>query len=136
MHECFIILLFVDIFASDQIKIQCNGCLGTGHMKWECKDNKRTWKDYVKDLRDSGRFEDSMFGSWIEVEAPTTQSNQNNGQDLRNLLNNPRDLRRMLEAVLGREDDRQPQRNGDSGNYFKKKKKNCAGGISAKINLT
>jgi hypothetical protein len=45
----------------------CNNCYLVGHLKRNCKGKKKDWLDRVKDLRDSGDFEDSMFGGWIAI---------------------------------------------------------------------
>jgi hypothetical protein len=45
---------------------QCNGCYQLGHMKSECTNEKQNWKTYVNQLRDSGKFEKYLFGSWLD----------------------------------------------------------------------
>ena len=94
---------------------QCNNCFGIGHMKRDCKDQKVNWKGYA--VRKTGRFEDLMFGSWLESESGDQAMNQGNtnnpngGQgtqgdkgkkisDLRSYLSNPEALKEALADDL------------------------------------
>jgi hypothetical protein len=45
----------------------CNNCYETGHLKRNCKQKKRDWLDRVRELKDSGDFEDELFGGWISI---------------------------------------------------------------------
>ncbi len=78
---------------------QCNGCYKLGHLRWECKEEKQTWMDYVKTMRQSGKYTDSMFGTWIQEKAP--ESTSQSQQDLRQVLNNPGELKKMFANFLG-----------------------------------
>jgi hypothetical protein len=101
------------------MKTQCNACYGIGHMKRDCKEQRTGWMGYVARMKASGKFEDRMFGSWLEDRQPTqgqqpntnatnrgdqaqqNQGGQNSGEvDLRVLLNNPGSLRRALSDLL------------------------------------
>lgn len=44
----------------------CGNCFSIGHMVKDCKNRRRDWLDYVAFLRETGRFEDEMFGDWIK----------------------------------------------------------------------
>jgi hypothetical protein len=46
---------------------QCNNCLGLGHFKADCKDNKRDWFSFVEELMESEVFEPDLFGDWPEI---------------------------------------------------------------------
>jgi len=45
----------------------CIKCYRLGHMKRNCKQPKMEWIDRVNELRKTGDFEDSLFGSWIAI---------------------------------------------------------------------
>ncbi len=45
---------------------QCNGCYKLGHMKWECTQEKLNWRGYVLEMKETGKFEKSLFGSWLD----------------------------------------------------------------------
>jgi len=45
----------------------CNNCYQLGHMKRNCKNKKKEWLERVGDLRQSGEFEDELFGGWIAL---------------------------------------------------------------------
>ncbi len=87
----------VRIFYHGMMK-QCNGCFGLGHMKYECKNEKKNWREYLETMRKSGNYTDQMFGSWIENKPEATTQNQ--VPDLRQFLNNPAEMRKMFEAML------------------------------------
>ncbi len=53
--------------------------------------------DYVKTMRQSGKYADSMFGTWIQEKAPEPTPQQ----DLRQVLNNPGELQKMFAEFLG-----------------------------------
>jgi hypothetical protein len=98
------------------MKIQCNACYGVGHMKRECKNERVGWMGYVSKLKDSGKFEATMFGSWLE-EKPMQEKEkkkETSEGDLRTLLDNPGSLQRALADFLhnrgGRRDSYRGQR--------------------------
>ncbi len=81
------------------MKVQCNACYGLGHMKRDCKNERMGWMGYVNKLKDSGKFDPKMFGSWLE-ERPVQQPQKKNEEDLRTLLNNPGSLQRAFADFL------------------------------------
>ncbi len=94
---------------------QCNGCFKLGHLKWECKNEKMNWKGYVDLLRSTGNFEDVLFGSWLEPkkddderkkaedpkEKPKEKPRTPSG-DLRDLLDNPENLKKAMAAFIAK----------------------------------
>jgi len=48
------------------IKKVCNKCFGCGHIKKECKEQKGKWIDFVQKLYYSRKFEDYLFGTWLD----------------------------------------------------------------------
>ncbi len=94
---------------------QCNGCFGLGHERWQCKEEKKNWKGYIESLR-GGEFPDSLFGTWVK---PPAQQQQDQGKapDLRALLNNPEELKKMFDlyaaATSGASNTSQKQQKPD-----------------------
>ncbi len=97
------------------MKKQCNHCYDIGHLKKDCKAEKVQWLEYIEKLRRSGRFEDQMFGNWIEIlkeesEKPTKPPGEK--QDLRRYLSDPDALKNRLASYLeGKERGRQQNQN-------------------------
>jgi hypothetical protein len=91
---------------------QCNGCYALGHMKRECKGTKINWRGYVDQMRRTGKYEDVMFGSWInsdvqmkdvqESEKESTQKRTPEKRDLRSYLSDPDSLKKALKDYLER----------------------------------
>ena len=106
---------------------QCNGCFGLGHLKWECKNPKANWRGYVASLKATARFEDQLLGSWLEVKEAKEDpkktdeknaegaekgkgENKKGEKDLRELLNDPSQLRKALESFVSKNKRRSPSR--------------------------
>jgi hypothetical protein len=45
----------------------CNNCYQEGHVKRNCKSKKIDWLQRVIQIRQSGKFEDELFGGWIAL---------------------------------------------------------------------
>jgi hypothetical protein len=46
---------------------QCSNCYRVGHFKRECNKRKTDWLGYIERLLDTGIYDESLFGNWIEV---------------------------------------------------------------------
>ncbi len=108
---------------------QCNGCYQLGHMKWECTNDKLNWKAYVLQMRDSGKYEKHLFGSWLEERPQPPSEEPVKPKDLRDLLDlkSPTDVKKALASYLSkyppkgsqtgtqrkRSRSRSPQKNAD-----------------------
>jgi hypothetical protein len=109
---------------------QCNGCFELGHRRWECKNKKINWREYIEVMRKTNQFEDRLFGTWIEE--PKAGQNQNQNQkkdeeDLRSLLNNPGSLRRMIAACLSNESGNQESQKDNRRDQNQSKKRGRKG---------
>jgi len=88
------------------MKKQCNQCFGLGHLKKDCESDRITWMEYVEKLRNTGKYEDQMFGSWLDKDRTGAQGNQGAQgkpteiKDLRNYLSNPDNLKKALATYL------------------------------------
>jgi hypothetical protein len=93
------------------MKKQCNNCYSIGHLKKDCDAAKVQWLEYVEKLRKSGRFEDQMFGNWIEIlkeESEKASKPAREKPDLRRYLSDPDALKNALASYLeGKERGRQ-----------------------------
>ncbi len=49
------------------MKKQCNNCLEIGHIKPDCKNDKRDWFSYIESLVESKEFEADLFGDWPTI---------------------------------------------------------------------
>jgi hypothetical protein len=45
----------------------CNNCYAVGHLKRNCRETKKDWIERVREMRDSGEYEDELFGGWIAI---------------------------------------------------------------------
>jgi hypothetical protein len=87
---------------------QCNGCFEIGHLKWECKNQKMNWQAYVQKMKNSGKFQKELFGSWLDEKPIPGKPAEG---DLRNLLNDPQNLRKALEEFLTKKNNQGDQCN-------------------------
>ncbi len=85
---------------------QCNGCYEIGHMKRECQGQKLNWRGYVDQVRKTGKFEDVMFGTWIDTdvqmkETPGDEDAQaKKARELKSYLDDPAALKKALADYL------------------------------------
>ncbi len=104
------------------MQVQCNGCYGLGHMRRDCKEERMGWKGYIETLRKSGKFEDRMFGTWLEksndlrdqlngkADKDSKEKPGNADSDLRDLLNDPAKLREALTEFIATKKKKEPTR--------------------------
>lgn len=45
----------------------CANCFAVGHFRKDCRRERVSWLDYIKNLGSTGRFTDDMFGRWIGI---------------------------------------------------------------------
>jgi hypothetical protein len=67
------------------MKKQCNNCLGLGHLKSDCEEDKRDWFNFIEELIDSGDFDEDLFGDWpatIERKRAALKNNDKSGVNI------------------------------------------------------
>jgi hypothetical protein len=90
---------------------QCNNCYDLDHLKKDCTAPRLNWMGYVEKLRKTGKYEDQMFGSWLD-EPRTTEPTA----DLRNYLDDPENLKKAVASFLDRNNKKKSgQQNGNDG---------------------
>jgi hypothetical protein len=73
---------------------QCSNCYDLDHLRKDCTSPKLNWIGYVDKLRKTGKYEDQMFGSWLDAPRGETTA------DLRNYLDDPENLKKAVANFL------------------------------------
>jgi len=78
------------------MKTQCNSCWQLGHFSQKCTNSKITWKIFVNQLAETGKFEKELFGRWLDQ---STTPEMTPAEELEKLMNSNADLRKAITLL-------------------------------------
>lgn len=99
--------LKVRIFYNGQPR-QCTQCYKLGHVKKECVYGKIGWPEYISKLKQTGAYNEPMFGSWLDSNSYEKRTREDDRVEYRHKTpkrqrNQPADLRDHLRTKDARE---------------------------------